>query len=220
MFGMDVMSYPRARVLMIAVVALVAVALVLIALRWAGGEDEDRPADRPEVAATNRAMAAMILDRIPREHTSKGDNWGLDDFPKDSVGAIVNFDSDVLTLHGVATRDRSVFRQSRCDAPDDVRDGCRQRRLEDGSVLRVTWQKAMPEEDPGVVSLLHRRDDQITVLGVSGPEITGDPASMEDLPVAFDDLVDLVTDPAFGMRTSQRYVDEGEAFESWGGGGL
>lgn len=221
MVGMEVMSYRRARFLMIASVALLAVALALIALRWVRG-DEDGTADRPEVPATNRAMAAMILDRIPREYTSKGDNWALRDYPKGSIGAIVNFDSDVLALSAVATPDLEQFERYACGtkAAKESYDGCRQERVDDGSMLRTSWDLVTPEEDPGLVTFSVRRDDQVVRLTVSGPDITGDPAKTGELPLDVDTFVDLVTDPAFGLRTSQRYVDQGEAFDSWGGGGL
>lgn len=205
------------RPLGLAVVTTLVLGIVGIAMVIAyavGPEDEtDEPEDVPQVAATNRAMAAMLIDRIDRDPTSQGTNYALEDYPAGSIGAIVNFDG--ITLSGLATRDVGAFDRNRCDRPDSVMDGCREESLADGSTLRVRWQEIEPEEDPGIVYLEVRRDDRVVVLSMTGPEVTGDPESIENLPVDLDALIDVTADPAFGMRTSQRYVDQGERIDDW-----
>lgn len=191
--------------------ALVLVVVTVIVTLYLMDDDGD-----VEVDATDRSMAALLIDRIPRDATSQGNNWALDHYPKGSIGAIVNFDSDVLALHAVATPDRTVFDRYRCDRPRaDYYDGCREDRLDDGSTLRISWEKVEPEEDPGLVTITVLRRDQVVSLTVNGPHITGDPATTDDLPHDLDTFVGIATDPDFGMRTTQDYVDAGEEIDDW-----
>jgi hypothetical protein len=63
----------------------------------------------------------------------------------------------------------------------------------DGHELVLAWQELEPEEDPGVVYVIERRDDEAVLARYSGASITGDPREL-DLGVTVDQMADIVTD--------------------------
>ena len=92
-------------------------------------------------------------------------------------------------------------------------DGCAE--LDGGNVL--FWEEQQPEEDPGVVYLVARREGDVAVLTfLSGPSVTGDPREL-DLAIGVDELADLVADPRIDLRTTADVVRAGESLSSWAG---
>jgi len=78
----------------------------------------------------------------------------------------------------------------------------------DGHDVTIAWQQLEPEEDPGVVYVIDRREGEDALVEVSGASITDDPRDL-DLGVPLADLAALVTDPRLSLTTSQPVVEQG-----------
>ncbi len=76
----------------------------------------------------------------------------------------------------------------------------------------LRWETGEPEEDPGSVIVLHRSGPTAVVALYAGPMVTGDPREL-DLPVAVDELVELVTDPRVAPTTTAEALEHGARFE-------
>ncbi|MEO5665924.1 MAG: hypothetical protein ABIR39_21860 [Nocardioides sp.] len=70
----------------------------------------------------------------------------------------------------------------------------------DGHDVTLAWQELEPEEDPGVVYVIDRRDGEDVAVQVIGASITDDPRNL-DLGVPLEDLAALVTDPRLSLTT-------------------
>lgn len=68
----------------------------------------------------------------------------------------------------------------------------------DGHDVTLAWQELEPEEDPGVVYVIDRREGEDVAVQVIGASITGDPRHL-DLGVPLEDLAALVTDPRLSL---------------------
>lgn len=88
----------------------------------------------------------------------------------------------------------------------------------DGHEVTIAWRELEPEEDPGVVYVIDRREGEDVAVKVSGASVTEDPRDL-DLGVPLADLAALVTDPRLSLTTSQAVVDlgTGVAIEQPGG---
>lgn len=62
-----------------------------------------------------------------------------------------------------------------------------------GEDLVLAWQELEPEEDPGVVFVIDRRDGEDVLTDYSGVSITGDPREL-DLGITIEQMADIVTD--------------------------
>lgn len=82
----------------------------------------------------------------------------------------------------------------------------------EGHDVTVAWQELEPEEDPGVVYVIDRREGEDVAVRLTGPAITGDPRFM-DLGVPLEDLAALATDPRLSLATAQGVVDMGDSVE-------
>lgn len=82
----------------------------------------------------------------------------------------------------------------------------------DGHDVTIAWQELEPEEDPGVVYLIDRRDGEDVAVQVIGASVTSDPRNL-DLGPPLEDLAALATDPRLSLTTSQEVVDLGDAIE-------
>lgn len=87
----------------------------------------------------------------------------------------------------------------------------------DGHDVTIAWQRLEPEEDPGVVYVIDRREEEDTLVKVSGTSVTDDPRDL-DLGVPLADLAALVSDPRLSLTTSPRVVDLGADVEIEPGG--
>ena len=58
----------------------------------------------------------------------------------------------------------------------------------------LAWQELEPEEDPGIVYVIDRRDGEDVIADYSGVSIEGDPRGL-DLAITLDELAEIVTDP-------------------------
>ena len=78
----------------------------------------------------------------------------------------------------------------------------------DGHDVTIAWQDLEPEEDPGVVYVIDRREGEDVAVQVTGASITDDPRDL-DLEVPLADLAALATDHRLSITTSQLVVDLG-----------
>ncbi|CUR56589.1 exported hypothetical protein [metagenome] len=63
----------------------------------------------------------------------------------------------------------------------------------DGHRLVLAWQELEPEEDPGIVYVIDRRDGEDVIADYSGVSITGDPRGL-DLGITLEQMAEIVTD--------------------------
>jgi hypothetical protein len=176
------------------------------------GADTGSPGDVP---ITQRAIAAVALDHVPDDTTSRGASSTTDDDAKGSVGADLRYGGDDETQGDLlSVRVSPATEKKPC--PDEVLDGCVERQV-DGGTLVLTWQEEEPEEDPGQVTVSLRRADATISAGWSGDVITGDPRK-QDLTISVAAMEDLVQDERLGLTTSQATIDEGKALDDWDGG--
>ncbi|MBL0749833.1 hypothetical protein [Nocardioides baculatus] len=72
----------------------------------------------------------------------------------------------------------------------------------DGTDLVLAWQELEPEEDPGVVYVIDRRDGEDVVAHYSGASIEGDPREI-DLGISVDEMAEIVTDARLTLGGSE-----------------
>lgn len=77
----------------------------------------------------------------------------------------------------------------------------------DGHQVLLGWQELEPEEDPGVVYVIDRREDEDVVVRLSGPTIDGDPRDLE-LGMDLGSLASVATDRRLGLTTTKKVLDE------------
>ena len=78
--------------------------------------------------------------------------------------------------------------------------------------MTIAWQQLEPEEDPGVVYVIDRREGEDVLVKVSGTSVTDDPRDL-DLGVPLADLAALVADPRLSLTTSQPVIEMGADVE-------
>ncbi|MBD8868945.1 hypothetical protein [Nocardioides donggukensis] len=175
------------------------------------GEASAAAADGKPVAATPSALAAIALEVVgsrpsdfaPVEDEELGDGTVAAELRFGRAGG----DPGDLLAVGVAPG-RGVARL-RCDAPAVT---CRSKRSEAG-LLTLAWRTAARGADPGSVAVLLQREGEYAIALSTGPEITGDPRDLAlDVPVA--DLVAIVSDSRFGLRTTSDAVEAGAGLAS------
>jgi hypothetical protein len=165
-----------------------------------------------DLPITPRAIAAVALDHLPNNTTSRS---AIFNDPKESRDIGITFrygdDSDGSSL--------SVGVSPDVDQPvcDKILDGCVKRTVDGGTVV-LKWQEEEPEEDPGYVSVtLHAADREVSVSWLPDEAITGDPRRQRlSIPVAA--MEDLVRDTRLAPTTSQATLDAGERVDDWRGG--
>lgn len=87
---------------------------------------------------------------------------------------------------------------------EDVTHTCTER---GGATL--TWQ-ASSEDNPGYLTVSVVEDDELRSVGYEGGGIDAAAAGNDDLPVDLDELVAIVTDPAFALETTSGAVEAGK----------
>ncbi|MCD9198379.1 hypothetical protein [Aeromicrobium wangtongii] len=166
-----------------------------------------------DLPITPRAIAAVALDHVPGDTTSRR---AIFDDPKETRDVGISFrygsetDGSSLGVSVTPDVDRPV-----CD--DELLDGCVKREVDDGTMV-LKWQEEEPEEDPGFVSVtLHAADREVSVAWLPDEAITGDPRRQRlRIPVAA--MEDLVQDERLRPTTSQATIDAGERVDDWLGG--
>ncbi len=158
-------------------------ACVLVA--GCGGSDSDDPAP----SLTPDRIAEVAADHVGRAPKDVG-TWDVmtRELGVQSPGAAMTFGrGDFLAVAVAPTTDSPLVCADRSffDECVDVE--------HDGVDLVLAWQELEPEEDPGVVYVIDRRDGEDVVAHYSGASITGDPREL-DLGITIDQMADIVTD--------------------------
>ena len=156
---------------------------VLVLLAACSGSDE------PAADLTPEGIAEVVADHVGREPRKVGD-WDVMTrvLEVEAPGAALGFGGGNFlgvavapsTDSPVVCADRSFF--------DECVDLDR-----DGTTLVLAWQELEPEEDPGVVYVIDRRDGEDVIAHYSGVSVEGDPREI-DLGISVDEMADIVTD--------------------------
>lgn len=161
-------------------------AVVPLALAGCGADEEPRePADlTPEGIAV---VVADHVDRKPRRVAA----WDVmtRELEVEAPGAMLVYRRGTSLRVAVApTTDSPLVcgDESFFDECVDLDDG-------DGHRLVLAWQELEPEEDPGIVFVIDRRDGEDVVADYSGVSITGDPRDL-DLGITLEEMAAIVTD--------------------------
>lgn len=200
-----------------------ATAVVMAALALAGcGEDvgagdTQLPPESERVPITQRAIAAVALEHLPTDTTSRSAAYADQSDQKGALGADLRYggdgeyDGDLVGVY-LSPGTGPVS----CEDSDDD-DLCVEMEADDGSPIVLSWDLVMPEEDPGIVLLTLARKAETVSVVYAGPEITGDPRKQK-LPIPLDTLLDVLEDPRLRLQTTQAVVEAGEKLDKWEGG--
>lgn len=190
------------------------IAALLLALLVPVSASSVTDAAREEpVPITQRAIAAVALDHLPADTTHRQAMYTHQRHPDGLLGADLRY-------HGDGEDDGDLVRVSigpRHDSPCPEGYRCAALPSPPGTTTTLLWQLAVPEEDPGIVHVVHRHDDEQVSVLTSGEEITKDPRTMT-LQFPVDVIAGLSQDPRLRLLTSQSVVDAGAALSDWSGG--
>lgn len=190
--------------------AAATVGAVLGATAWLtlGEADEPQPAGALDQATTPAALVAIALDHISVEPSYyEAQNRSQDPGVSAAIrfGADGEYDGDQLSLYVI---EGSGPDWGACNEYDD---GCATIATNTGDVT-LSWQELEPEEDPGIVYVSQERDDGFAMVGYSGRSILGDPRE-QTLPVSVEEMVEIVSDPAYGPVTTAEYAAAAERID-------
>ena len=166
-------------------------ALVPLVILSACGDGSGAGSGIVPVPLTPDGIASVVadhLDRVPK----RVEQWDVmtRELEVDAPGVYLAYSSrDTLSVAVAPTTNSSLV----CGDPTSF-DECVD--LGDdgaGGRLVLGWQELEPEEDPGVVFVIDRRDGEDVVAKYYGASITGDPRDL-DLGVTVDEMADIVSD--------------------------
>ena len=183
---------------------MVVATVACVLLAGCGGSDDPGVGDEPITPAAIAAVAQEHLDLEP----SRISEWDV--FTRElgvhSPGVQLEYADVSLAVVVAPPSDSPLV----CAVPTFF-DECVDESI-DGHDVTIAWQELEPEEDPGVVYVIERREGEDVAVQVTGASITEDPRDL-DLGVPLADLVALVTDPRLSLTTSQMVVDMGADVE-------
>ncbi|SDS54903.1 hypothetical protein SAMN04488570_2131 [Nocardioides scoriae] len=190
----------------------VAVLGAAAALVLAGCGDGSGAGGGGEQPLTSRAVAAVALDHLPEDTSSRRAAYVDRTDPEGYVGADLRYgggEGDDGDLVRVAV------------TPDEPLRGCDQVDVDcaepaEGVVL--VWEQEAPEEDPGYVAVMTERDGATVAALAAGPAITGDPREQADLEPSVETLVRIVSDERLAPLASAATIAAGERLGRWDGG--
>ncbi len=168
-----------------------------------GGGDDEVAGDEPITAA---AIAAVVQEHVDLEPRRITDSTAFDAELGDRATAASLRYTDVSLAVVVAPSSDSPL-----TCADDSFDECVDDTV-DGHEVTIAWQDLEPEEDPGIVYDIDRRDGEGVAVQLGGASITDDPRNL-DLGVPLEDLAALVTDPRLSLTTSQGVIALGADVE-------
>ncbi|MFC7726519.1 hypothetical protein ACFQW6_15525 [Nocardioides sp. GCM10028917] len=186
------------------------VAMVCVLLAGCGADDGQVPGDEP---ITPAAIAAIVQEHVDLEPRRIAESMVLaPELGERSTAAWLEYGDDVsLTVVVAPTSNGPLV----CAEPSFF-DECVDDSI-DGHEVTIAWQQLEPEEDPGVVYVIDRREGEDALVKVSGASITDDPRDL-DLGVPLADLAALVVDPRLSLTTSQTVVEQGASVDIEQGG--
>lgn len=194
--------------------AVVAGGLVAALLVGCAAPHELPPAaDR--VPITQRAIAAIALQHLPDDTTSRRAMYTDRTYPRGTLGADLRYG-------GGGEADGDLVRVGLAPGAPEI-DSCKPSECAEleteveGLTLTLRWQEEIPESDPGVVSVLAQRKVEHAYAYQAGHKITGDPRDL-DLPISVDQMVAIVEDPWLRLETSPEAIEAGEELDDWEGG--
>jgi hypothetical protein len=194
-----------------------ALLLVGVVLTGCGGKGPTSSEARTELTtgSTPRTMAAAVIEHMDGYEPSAAappEGWR----PSiRGIGAEVAFPIDDHSVHVIAGASPQLteYRPDLCEQKDtQYLDGCVNLETEDGDPMRISWQRAVPEEDPGYVDVFVLRDHEVVMVAMYGTPVPADPRE-GGLPFDFGILRDIATDPGVGLRTSADLVEAGDAID-------
>ena len=154
--------------------------------------------DTSPAPATRESLAAVAIDVLGIEPSSYVPDLDLD------YGIRVNWHPD----HAGSREAHALYLDigpRKDDADRPCGSDCATWNV-DGGEVRLEWQDATFESDPGRFQLTYVTDGELRSLAYSGAEILGDPRESEDLPIPVSGLVEVVTDERFASTTTQEMV--------------
>lgn len=181
------------------------------------GEAVDASGDPGRI--THRAVAAVALEHLPTDTSSRAASYTDESTPSEQVsvdlryGADGEYDGDLVSVAVSAQPPaegtcRRELGQHCVDLPTEVK----------YAEMQLRWTEEEPEEDPGTVGIVMVRDGGETAsIGYSGPTITGDPRTL-DLPISVEKLVAVVEDPRLRYQATSSTLALGEELDDWEGG--
>ncbi|WP_426244058.1 hypothetical protein [Nocardioides sp. LHG3406-4] len=165
------------------------------------------------VPITQRAIAAVALEHLPTDTTSRSAMYTHQRNPDGLLGADLRY-------HGDGESDGDLVRVSvgpRHDAACSEYSHCVSLASPPGTTTTLVWKTEEPEEDPGIYYVLFRHDDEQVLAYAAGPVIRRDPR-LQQLEIPVDLLVAVAQDPRLRLLTTQAVVDAGAALPEWEGG--
>ena len=169
-----------------------------------GGDDTGDVGGEPITPGAIVAVTEDVLGR-PAQDAARSDVFTRE-LGQESPGATMIFGRLSLDVVVAPTTDSPLV----C-ADDSFFDECVQQEY-DGRQVTLAWQELEPEEDPGVVYVIDRREDEDVAVSLTGPTITGDPREL-DLGIGLADLALLATDRRLGLTTTPEVVDAGASVD-------
>ncbi len=190
--------------------AVVAAALALtLGVVWSAvalWHDREAPVLDNPVDGTPGALAAVALDHVEIQATSVFGGRDSEFYPAGSIWAGMYVKEPGRHKDGIFTLAASPT-ENELPSCDDA-DGCAVLETRSGTV-DLWWVEDMDLGDQGIVRVTARRGDEMLMASWTGHGVTGDPREA-DLVVSVDDLVAIVTDPRFGLKTSADAVERGQ----------
>lgn len=166
--------------------------LVVVPLAGCGADAESR---EPAADLTPDGIAAVVADHVERTPT-RVEPWDVmtRELGVEAPGASLGF-GHATSLHvAVApTTDSPLV----CGTGTFF-DECVDLEQDDGHRVVLAWQELEPEEDPGVVYVIDRRDGEDVIARYSGVSITGDPRDLE-LGISVEEMAGIVTDERLSL---------------------
>jgi hypothetical protein len=170
----------------------------------AGAGDTGGADDEPITPGAIVAVTQDVLGRPARDAA----RWDVftRELGQESPGATMRFGKVSVHVVVAPTTDSPLV----C-ADQSFFDECVQQE-HDGDEVTLAWQELEPEEDPGVVYVIDRREGEDVVVGIGGPAITADPRDL-DLGIDLADLAAVATDPRLSLTTTPEVVDAGAGID-------
>ena len=183
--------------------------MACVLLAGCGAGDDEAPGGEP---ITPEAIAAIVHEHVDLEPRRIAESEVLaGELGDQSTGVWLEY-ADVSLTVGVAPTSTSPL----VCATAAFFDECETDSV-DGHEVTIAWQELEPEEDPGVVFVIDRREEEDVLVKVSGASVTDDPRDL-DLGVPLAELAALVADPRLSLTTTRSVVELGADVEIEQGG--